>query len=259
MTGTLMTRVTGLHCLGLSIELMFALVAANCYDTIRYRQLTVASGIMRMTKLALTPRRRLNLDFIVQHSRDNGYPPTVREIGAHVGLSSSSSVHFHLKVLEQAGYLKRDASLTRALRPTMTAQGSPTSSPDPATQPQRLVPVLGRVAAGTPILATENIDELLPMPQMLFDEPDLFMLEVKGDSMINAGILDGDYLIVQYHHTADDGDIVVALLEDEATVKRFYRHADHIELRPDNDEMESIIVSDVQIAGLVRGVLRRFQ
>jgi repressor LexA len=212
-----------------------------------------------MTRPALTDRRRLILDFIVQHSQDNGYPPTVREIGAHVGLSSSSSVHFHLKVLEQAGYLKRHASLTRALRPTIAAPDAPPKPPTPAVRPERLVPVVGRVAAGAPILATENIDELLPMPQMMFDEPDLFMLEVKGDSMVNAGILDGDYLIVQCRDIADDGDIVVALLEDEATVKRFYRHRDHVELRPENDQMEPIRVSSVQIAGLVRGVLRRFR
>lgn len=208
-----------------------------------------------MARTALTPRRRLILDFIVEHIRDNGYPPTVREIGAHVGLSSSSSVHFHLKALEQGGYLERDASLTRALRPNTDRVTTSAA----AHRAQRMVPLVGRVAAGAPILATENIEELLPMPQMMFDEPDLFMLEVKGESMIGAGIMDGDYLIVQCRDSAEDGDIIVALLEEEATVKRFYRRADHIELRPDNDQMEPIRVSDVQIVGLVRGVLRRFR
>jgi len=205
-----------------------------------------------MVRKALTARRQQILDFIVQHIRDNGYPPTVREIGQHVGLSSSSSVHFHLKALEAAGYLQRDGSLTRAIRPSTTTRQVPEVRPM-----GRHIPLIGRVAAGEPILATENIEEMLPMPDNLFTGKDLFMLEVKGNSMINAGILDGDYVIVRCQDTAENGDIVVALLEDEATVKRFYKHSDHVELRLESDQMQPIQVSDVQVVGRVCGVLRR--
>ena len=205
-----------------------------------------------MVKKALTPRRQQILNFIIQHIRENGYPPTVREIGQDVGLSSSSSVHFHLKALEKAGHLERDGSLTRAIRPSAPRQEAPEVRPA-----GRHIPLVGRVAAGEPILATENIEELLPMPDNLFTGKDLFMLEVKGNSMINAGILDRDYVIVRCQDTAENGDIVVALLEDEATVKRFYKHSDHVELRPESDQMQPIQVSDVQIVGRVCGVLRR--
>ncbi len=205
-----------------------------------------------MAKKVLTPRRRRIIDYIKQHIQDNGYPPTVREIGQHVGLSSSSSVHFHLKALERAGYLERDGSLTRAIRPSTLAQRTPASQ-----RTSRFIPVVGQVAAGEPVLATENIEEMLPMPDNLFPDKDTFMLRVKGDSMIETGILDGDYVIVQCQDTADNGDIVVALLDDEATVKRFYKHADHVELRPANEQMAPIRVSDVQVIGRVRGVLRR--
>lgn len=204
-----------------------------------------------MRTRTLTARRQQILDFIVDHIEENGYPPTVREIGEHVGLSSSSSVHFHLKALEESGHLQRDGSLTRAIRPS----GAHTRPSGEALEAS--IPLVGQVAAGEPILAAENVEELMPMPETLFPEHDLFMLRVKGNSMVNAGILDGDYVIVQCQATADNGDIVVALLDDEATVKRFYKRIDHFELRPENDAMDSFRVSEVQILGRVRGVLRR--
>ncbi|MFP3904497.1 MAG: transcriptional repressor LexA [Armatimonadota bacterium] len=209
-----------------------------------------------MGKKELTPRRQEILDFIVSYIDENGYPPTVREIGEKVGLSSSSSVHFHLKALEAAGYLQRDGSLTRAIRPIIDEDDASSASTSDSLQE---IPLIGRVAAGEPIFAAENTEDTLPMPATLFPDSDLFMLEIKGDSMINAGILDGDYVVVQAQETAENGDIVVALMQDDATVKRFYRREDHIELRPENDEMQPIRASDVQVVGRVRGVVRRMR
>ena len=185
----------------------------------------------------LTPRRRRVLDFIASAIEDQGYPPTVREIGAAVGLSSSSSVHFHLRALEEAGYLHRDGSLTRALR-VSNPRGPQRRGPSAS-----LLPLLGRVAAGEPLFAAQNVDEMVPVSAELFGEGELFLLEVKGDSMIEEGIFDGDLVVVSQQPTADDGDVVVALLGDEATVKALYRHEDQIELRPAN-------------LGRVRGLIR---
>ncbi|MGC9319261.1 MAG: transcriptional repressor LexA [Armatimonadota bacterium] len=197
----------------------------------------------------LTPRRRQILDFIARTIEERGYPPTVREIGAAIGLKSTSSVHYHLRVLEDKGYISRDGSLTRALR-VAEDQG-----PHERATPTYL-PLVGRVAAGEPILATENIERLVPTSAELFGPGDLFLLEVSGDSMIEAGILDGDLVVVNQQPSAEDGQIVVALLEDEATVKYLYRHEDRVELRPANPAMESIFVKDVEIIGRVRGVIR---
>ncbi len=197
----------------------------------------------------LTPQRQQILDFIRRTIEERGYPPTVREIGAEIGLKSSSSVHYHLRVLEREGFISRDGSLTRALRIADVEQH------DNRTRAHYL-PLVGRVAAGQPILATENIERFIPTPEDLFGGGDLFVLEVSGDSMIEAGILDGDLVVVSQQPTAEDGDIVVALIDDEATVKYFYRHSDHVELRPANSSMEPIYADDVQIIGKVRGVIR---
>lgn len=197
----------------------------------------------------LTRRRRQILDFIARTARERGYPPTVREIGAEVGLSSSSSVHFHLRWLEEHGYLERDGSLTRALRVADTLGDSPRA-------PGALVPLIGRVAAGEPIFASENIEQLMPAPTELFGDGDLFMLQVQGESMIDAGILDGDLVVVSQQPTAEEGEIVVALLGDEATVKYFHRRRNQIELRPANPAMKPILADEVQIIGRVRGVIR---
>lgn len=197
----------------------------------------------------LTPRRRQILDFVARTIEERGYPPTVREIGAEIGLKSTSSVHYHLRVLEEKGYITRDGSLTRALR---VAHGQSTHERATPTY----LPLVGRVAAGEPILATENIERLVPTSADLFGPGDLFLLEVKGDSMVEAGILDGDLVVVNQQPSAEDGQIVVALLEDEATVKYLYRHHEQLELRPANSAMESIFVDDVQIIGRVRGVIR---
>lgn len=202
----------------------------------------------------LTPKRRQVLNFITSATQERGYPPTVREIGAAVGLKSSSSVHYHLRALEHEGFITRDkgagkTALTRAIRVA-------DEQADSRRAQTRYLPLVGRVAAGRPILATENIERLIPTSEELFGSGDLFLLEVSGDSMIEAGILNGDLVVVNQQPTAEDGDIVVALLGDEATVKHLYRHADCIELRPANAALEPIFVDDVQIIGRVRGVIR---
>ncbi len=196
-----------------------------------------------------TARRRQILDFISTTIEEQGYPPTVREIGAEVGLKSSSSVHYHLKTLEKEGYLTRDGSLTRALR--VSGGGD-----DVERAGTTYLPLVGRVAAGSPILATENIERLVPTSAELFGQGDMFLLQVEGESMIEAGILDGDLVVVGQQPTAEDGEIVVAMLNDEATVKYLYRHPDQIELRPANSAMKPIYADDVQIIGRVRGVIR---
>ena len=199
----------------------------------------------------LTPRRQAILDFIRRTIEEQGYPPTVREICRAVGLRSTSTVHFHLRALEEAGYLEREPLLTRAMRPVA---GGPAAK----EQRARYVPVVGRVAAGRPVLAEENIDEVIPLPEEMLPGGEAFLLRVKGDSMVGDGIMDGDLVIVQRQDTAENGDIVVALIEDEATVKRFFRHADAVELRPSNPEYEPLLVTDVRILGKVVGLLRRF-
>lgn len=204
---------------------------------------------MASSQEELTPQRRQILDFIRRTIEERGYPPTVREIGSEIGLKSSSSVHYHLRVLEREGFISRDGSLTRALRVMDAEQYENRSRP-------HYLPLVGRVAAGQPILATENIERYIPTPEDLFGNGNLFVLEVSGDSMIEAGILDGDLVVVSQQPTAEDGDIVVALLDDEATVKYFYRHSNHVELRPANSSMSPIYADDVQIIGKVRGVIR---
>ncbi|MDD2509941.1 MAG: transcriptional repressor LexA [Syntrophomonas sp.] len=200
-------------------------------------------------KLNLSERQKQILDFIKQSSREKGYPPSVREIGQAVGLKSSSTVHAHLVRLEEKGFLRRDPAKPRAIIPLDN---------EPLLQSEALsVPVVGNVAAGSPILAEQNIDNYLSVPVDFLGSGNHFILKVKGDSMIEAGILDGDYLIVREQADASNGEIVVALLDNEATVKRYYKWDDYVELRPENASMDSIMVNDVQIAGKVAGLLRR--
>ena len=202
----------------------------------------------------LHQRQQRILEFIVDAVKAQGYPPTVREIGAAVGLCSPASVQGHLRALEAMGYIKRGSSKRRALEVVRSGE-----SPG---RPARIsavssVPLVGRVAAGLPLLAEENIEESLDIPRFLGEEGACFALRVAGTSMINAGILDGDIVVVRQQESADDGDIVVALLEDEATLKRFFREADQIRLQPENDAMEPILIRDPLIIGKVTGVLRR--
>jgi repressor LexA len=202
-------------------------------------------------KKEMTPRQRQILQFILQHIEAKGYPPTVREIGEAVNLSSSSTVHAHLRSLEDSGLIKRDAVLTRAIRLL------PGTEPRAKTRRVVTIPVVGRVAAGKPTLAVEDFEETFPLPYDFLAGGDGFMLRVRGESMIDDGIRDGDLVVVRRQGTADNGDTVVAMMDNEATVKRFYRDGGRIRLQPANSAMEPIFVDDVAIVGKVVGLVRR--
>ena len=200
-----------------------------------------------MTKGKLTARQDEILAFIKRHSAEQGYPPTVRDIGRGVGLTSSSTVHAHLANLEKFGVLRRDPTKPRAME---IIDGG-------ARSLARGLPLVGRVAAGTPVLADENIEDYVEVLSMAGGSEGDYVLRVTGQSMKDAGILDGDHVVVHPQDNAEDGEIVVALLEDEATVKRFFREADHVRLQPENDSMEPIRTREVRILGRVVGVCRR--
>ena len=191
------------------------------------------------------------MEYIVQHIDMHGYPPTVREIGEAVNLSSSSTVHAHLKNLEDKGLIRRDAILTRAIQIV--------SGMSEAVKPKKVMnlPLVGRVAAGKPTLAVEDIEDVFPVPQDFLNGEEGFMLEVKGDSMIEDGIHDGDYVIVRRQPVADNGDTVVAQVENEATVKRFYKEKGRIRLQPANSQMQPMYYDEVSLVGKVVGLMRR--
>jgi repressor LexA len=190
------------------------------------------------------------LDYIKQQQMEKGYPPSVREICEAVGLKSTSTVHGHLDRLEKKGYIRRDKTKPRAIE-ILDADSLQFSFKDLVH-----VPVLGRVTAGQPILAVENIEDTFPLPAQYLPNSDVFMLRVQGESMIGAGIFDGDQVIVKKQEYAENGDYVVALLEDEATIKTFYREKGYIRLQPENPSMEPIITRDVRILGKVIGLFR---
>jgi repressor LexA len=211
----------------------------------------------------LTQRQREIYDFVVRYTEEQGYPPTVREIGEAVGLASPSTVHAHLANLERAGMLKRDPTKPRALVLTGRARGAASSAAAIVTPEERAarLPLVGQIAAGGPLLAEQNIEEYLAVPEPLSRGGDEFLLRVKGDSMIEAGILEDDYVVVRRQQTARDGDIVVALAgddesADEATVKRFFRENGQIRLQPENAALEPLYPAHVQILGKVIGVFR---
>ena len=198
----------------------------------------------------LTKRQQEIFDFIRRYSEQHGYPPTVRDIGKAVGLASSSTVHAHLANLEKLGLLRRDPTKPRA----MELLGRATAVVRDTVRPG--LPLLGQVAAGQPILAEENVEEYIDTPAACGGESGEYLLRVRGESMKNAGILDGDLVVVRRQDAARDGEIIVALVEEEATVKRFFREGDHIRLQPENDEMEPILVRDVSVLGRVVGLMR---
>jgi repressor LexA len=200
----------------------------------------------------LTKRQQEIYDFIRKYSAKYGYPPTVRDIGKAVGLASSSTVHAHLANLEKVGVLRRDPSKPRALELLDRA----TDAVKSVVKPNGL-PLVGSVAAGAPILAEENIEDYVPVPEIAGGDEGEFVLSVRGDSMKNVGIMEGDYVVVRPQEIADDGQIVVALVGEEATVKRFFREADHVRLQPENETMEPIRSREVRIVGRVVGVLRK--
>jgi repressor LexA len=202
----------------------------------------------------LTKRQQEIFDFIRKYSAKYGYPPTVRDIGKAVGLASSSTVHAHLANLEKIGLLRRDPSKPRAIELLDRAVGSAVESVRGIVRPG--LPLLGSVAAGQPILAEENIEDYVSVPEVAGGEEGEYLLRVRGDSMKNAGILEGDFVVVRPQDSARDGDVVVALLGEEATVKRFFRETDHIRLQPENDAMEPIRSKEVKVLGRVVGLLR---
>jgi repressor LexA len=202
-----------------------------------------------MVELNLTKRQREIFDYVKSYGEEHGYPPTVRDIGKAIGLTSSSTVHAHLANLEKLGVLRRDPSKPRAIEVLVDKAKA-------AVSPSGL-PLVGQVAAGQPVLAEENIEEYVPVPPIAGGDEGGFVLRVKGDSMVGAGIFEGDYVVVRPQETAGDGEIVVALVEDEATVKRFFKEEDHVRLQPENEALDPIRSRDVQLLGRVVGVCRR--
>lgn len=204
----------------------------------------------------LNVREQEILNVIRSNILQRGYPPSVREIGQQVGLSSSSTVHTYLKRLEDKGFIRRDPTKPRAIE--ILDNRHHTDKLNLAEDEQLLeVPLVGKVAAGSPLLAVENIEEILTLPRSFAGFGELFMLKVQGQSMIDAGILEGDLILVRKQPSAVDGEIVVAMVDGEATVKRFFKEKDHIRLQPENKNMAPIIVRDVQILGKVVGLMRK--
>lgn len=211
----------------------------------------------------LTKRQQEIFDFIKRYSASHGYPPTVRDIGKAVGLTSSSTVHAHLSNLERLGLLRRDPSKPRALELLDRASSAVSGAVEEAVdgvralvRPGGRLPLVGSVAAGQPVLAEENIEEYVEVPPVAGGDRGEYVLRIRGESMKDAGILEGDYVVVHKQETAADGDIVVALVGEEATVKRFFRESDHIRLQPENATMEPIRTTEVEILGRVVGLFR---
>ncbi len=198
----------------------------------------------------LTKRQQEIFDFIKRYSAKYGYPPTVRDIGKAVGLASSSTVHAHLANLERIGLLRRDPSKPRAIELLDRAAAAVESFVKPG------LPLVGQVAAGQPVLAEENIEDYIQTPSFAGGDDGEYLLRVRGESMVKIGILDGDLVVVRPQETAEDGDVVVALVGEDATVKRFFQEEDHIRLQPENDTMEPIRSREVRVLGKVVGLMR---
>ena len=202
-----------------------------------------------MVDLDLTKRQKEIFDYIRKYAAKTGYPPTVREIGKAVGLHSSSTVHAHLSNLEKIGLLRRDPSKPRAIELLFDKAKK-------TIRPEAGLPLVGQVAAGAPILAEENVEEYIEIPDVIGGEDGDYILQVRGESMKEAGIIGGDYVVVRPSDDAVDGEIVVALIGEEATVKRIFREKDHIRLQPENAEMEPILTTEARVLGKVVGVFR---
>lgn len=212
---------------------------------------------MRTKERGLSKRQAEILEYIIRQINLKGYPPSVREIGEAVGLQSSSTVHNHLTQLEEKGYIRRDPTKPRAIMILKTNDEMDAFYEEEKPFDEMInVPIIGIVAAGTPILASQNVEDTITFPMHLIRNNNSFMLRVKGDSMINAGIFDGDLLIVTPQKVANNGDIVVAVIGEEATVKTFYREKGRIRLQPENDAMDPIYVTEVELAGKVTGLFR---
>ena len=212
------------------------------------------------TRAETTRKEKAILKFIEEQVIQNGYPPSVREIGKAIGLSSTATVHAYLAKLEKQGFIKKEDKKGRTLKVIKGTNGQPITKENKNFYAQRElvdVPVIGKITAGQPILAVENITDTFPIPIDFVGNSESFMLTVRGESMIEAGILDGDYILVKKQSNANNGEIVVALIEDEATVKTFYKEKGYIRLQPENHTMDPIIVPDCKILGKVAGVFRK--
>ena len=208
--------------------------------------------------IELNDREKAILKYVQKQIKLNGYPPSVREIGKAVGLKSTATVHGYLNKLEEKGFIKREQQKGRTLKLLKGGLEDKIVEKEVYTNKEMVnVPVVGKITAGAPILAVENITDTFPIPIDFVGNSESFMLTVRGESMIEAGILDGDYILVRKQNTAENGEIVVALIEDEATVKTFYKEKDHIRLQPENSSMSQIIVNDCRILGRVSGVFRK--
>lgn len=217
-------------------------------------------GRKKNTSMELGKREKSILRFIEKQISQVGYAPSVREICKAVGLRSTATVHGYLAKLEQKGYIKKEEQKGRTLRLIkggLTDKNKETQKDFYTSKELVEVPVIGKITAGQPILAVENVTDTFPIPIDFVGNSESFMLTVRGESMIEAGILDGDYILVKKQNTANNGEIVVALIEDEATVKTFYKEKDHIRLQPENHTMDPIIVPDCKILGKVAGVFRK--
>lgn len=203
--------------------------------------------------MKLTKKQQQVYDYLVDYTQESGFPPSIREMCQGLGVRSTSTIHGHLEKLEEKGYIKRESTKNRAI--TLTKVPAPALPQFDAAFAS--IPVIGRVTAGSPILAVENIEDYFPIPTSHLASGDHFLLKVQGDSMLNAGILDDDYVLVRKTEQANNGDYIVALVgDDSATVKTFYKENSHIRLQPENDAYEPIIGTDIQIIGLVKGVFR---
>ena len=212
------------------------------------------------TRAETSRKEKAILKFIEDQVMEKGYPPSVREIGKAIGLSSTATVHAYLAKLEKQGYIKKEDKKGRTVKVIQGSTGQPVkkSNKNFYTQKEMVeVPVIGKITAGQPILAVENVTDTFPIPIDFVGNSESFMLTVRGESMIEAGILDGDYILVKKQNDANNGEIVVALIEDEATVKTFYKEKDHIRLQPENHTLEPIIVPNCKILGKVAGVFRK--
>lgn len=215
-----------------------------------------------MAKGKVSKRQQQAYDYICSYTAEHGYPPSVRDIGQAIGLSSPSTVHAHLHKLEDAGYIRRDPNKPRTIEILGPAKDKFKVHQNLASVTQNVdentitLPVVGRVAAGTPILAEQNVEEIMTLPTSIVGDANSFILRVRGESMINAGIFDGDYITVKEQHDAHNGEIVVALIDDSATVKTFYREEGRIRLQPENDTMDPIYVENPVILGRVTGLMR---
>ena len=225
---------------------MFEIISLLCYNLIMKQVMNI------MSYGKISDKQREILEYIKAEILNKGYPPAVREICEAVKLKSTSSVHAHLETLEKNGYIRRDPTKPRAIE--IVDENFNLTRREMVN-----VPIVGRVAAGEPILAVENIENYFPIPAEFMPNEQTFILQVQGESMVNAGILDGDYILVEQQTTANDGDMVVALVDDSATVKTFYKENGYYRLQPENDFMEPIIVSDVMIMGKVIGTFRFFK